>query len=50
MAAWLNAGSPCCGYGKVGIGIWEDLEEAVLMLEKWGRKLVIMQAELASPE
>jgi hypothetical protein len=30
--------------------IWEDLEEAVLVLEKWGQKLLIMQAQLASPE
>jgi hypothetical protein len=43
MAARLKAGSPCCGFGKIGIRIWEDLEEAILMLEKWGRKLLIMR-------
>jgi hypothetical protein len=42
MASRLKAGSPCCGSGKIGIGNWEDLEEAVLMLEKWGRKPLIM--------
>jgi hypothetical protein len=41
MASRLKAGSPCCGSGKIGIGNWEDLEEAVLVLEKLGRKLLI---------
>jgi hypothetical protein len=36
MASRLKAGSPCCRSGKIGIGNWEDLEEAVLMLEKFG--------------
>jgi hypothetical protein len=43
MASRLKAGSPRCGSGKIGIGNWEDLEEAVLMLEKLGRKPVITQ-------
>jgi hypothetical protein len=43
MASRLKAGSPRCGSGKIGIGNWEDLEEAVLVLEKLGRKPVIMQ-------
>jgi hypothetical protein len=43
MASRLKAGSPCSGSGKIGIGNWDDLEEAVLVLEKLGRKPVIMQ-------
>jgi hypothetical protein len=43
MALRLKAGSPCCGSGKIRIGNWEDLEEAVLVLEKLGRKPVIMR-------
>jgi hypothetical protein len=43
MASRLKAGSPRCGSGKIGIGNWENLEEAVLMLEKLGQKPVIMQ-------
>jgi hypothetical protein len=43
MAARLKAGSPRCGSSKIGIGIWEDREEAVLVLEKWGRMILIMQ-------
>jgi hypothetical protein len=39
----LKAGSPRCGSGKIGIRNWEDLKEVVLMLEKLGRKLVIMR-------
>jgi hypothetical protein len=43
MTSWLKAGSPRCGSGKIGIGNWEDLEEAVLVLKKLGRKPVIMR-------
>jgi hypothetical protein len=43
MASRLKAGSPRYGSGKIGIGNWEDLEEAVLMLEKLGRKPMIMR-------
>jgi hypothetical protein len=43
MALRLKAGSPRCGSGKIGIGNWKDLEEVVLMLEKLGRKPLIMQ-------
>jgi hypothetical protein len=43
MASRLKAGSPRCGSGKIGIGNWEDLEKAVLVLEKLGRKPVIMR-------
>jgi hypothetical protein len=43
MASRLKAGSPRCGSGKIRIGNWEDLEEAVLVLEKLGRKPVIMR-------
>jgi hypothetical protein len=42
MAARLKVGSPRCGSSKIGIDIWEDREEAVLVLEKWGRKILIM--------
>jgi hypothetical protein len=41
MASRLKAGSPRCGSGR--IGNWEDLEEAVLVLEKLGRKPLIMR-------
>jgi hypothetical protein len=43
MASRLKAGSPRCGSGKIGIENWEDLEEAVLMLEKLGQKPLIMR-------
>jgi hypothetical protein len=43
MASRLKAGSPRYGSGKIGIGNWEDLEEAILVLEKLGRKPVIMR-------
>jgi hypothetical protein len=43
MASRLKAGSPHCGSGKIGIGNSEDLEEAILVLEKLGQKPVIMQ-------
>jgi hypothetical protein len=43
MASRLKAGSPRYGSGKIGIGNWEDLEEVVLVLEKLGRKPLIMQ-------
>jgi hypothetical protein len=43
MALRLKAGSPRCGSTKIGIENWEDLEEAVLMLEKLGRKPLIMR-------
>jgi hypothetical protein len=43
MAARLKTGSPRCGSSKIRIGIWEDREEVVLVLEKWGRKILIMQ-------
>jgi hypothetical protein len=43
VASRLKAGSPRCGSGKIGIGNWEDLEEAVVVLEKLGRKPVIMR-------
>jgi hypothetical protein len=43
MASRLKAGSPRCGSGKIGLGNWEDLEEAVLVLEKLGRKPLIMR-------
>jgi hypothetical protein len=43
MASRLKAGSPRCGSGKIRIGNWEDLEEDVLVLEKLGRKPVIMR-------
>jgi hypothetical protein len=43
MASRFKAGSPRCGFGKIGIEIWEDLEEAILVLEKLGRKSVIMR-------
>jgi hypothetical protein len=43
MASRLKAGSPCYESGKIGIKNWEDLEEAVLVLEKLGRKPLIMR-------
>jgi hypothetical protein len=43
MAARLKAGSPRYGSGKIGIGNWKDLEESVLVLEKLGRKPLIMR-------
>jgi hypothetical protein len=43
MASRLKADSPRCGSGKIGVENWEDLEEAILMLEKLGRKPVIMR-------
>jgi hypothetical protein len=43
MASRLKVGSPRCGSSKIGIGNSEDLEEAVLVLEKLGRKPVIMR-------
>jgi hypothetical protein len=43
MASRLKAGSPRRGSGKIGIENWEDLEEVVLVLEKLGRKPVIMR-------
>jgi hypothetical protein len=43
MASRLKAGSPRCGSGKIEIGNWEELEEAVLVLEKLGRKPMIMR-------
>jgi hypothetical protein len=43
MTARLKAGSPRCGFGKIGIRIWKDLEEAILVLEKWRQKLLIMR-------
>jgi hypothetical protein len=43
MASRLKAGYPRCGYGKIGIGNWEDLEEVVLVLEKLGQKPLIMR-------
>jgi hypothetical protein len=42
MASRLKAGSPRCGSSKIGIGNSEDLEEVVLVLEKLGRKPVII--------
>jgi hypothetical protein len=43
MATRLKEGSPCCRSGKIRIGIWDNLEEVVLVLEKWGRKLLIIR-------
>jgi hypothetical protein len=43
MAMRLKEGSPCCRSGKIWIGIWDNLEEVVLVLEKWGRKLLIIR-------
>jgi hypothetical protein len=43
MSLRLKAGSSRCGSGKIRIGNWEDLEEAVLVLEKLGQKPVIMR-------
>jgi hypothetical protein len=43
MVSRLKAGYPRCGFRKIGVGNWEDLEEAVLVPEKLGRKLVIMR-------
>jgi hypothetical protein len=43
MASRLKAGSPRYRFGKIGIRNWEDLEEAVLVLEKLGRKPLIIR-------
>jgi hypothetical protein len=43
MAVRLKEGSPRCRSGKIGIGNWKDLEEAVLVLEKLRLKPLIMR-------